>query len=507
MNLESHATPYGGSPQQRYATLHRAIEQGIDSDDIWSELAEVSVQLGHDEESRRCAKRIRDDARRKRIERTCFPEEARARERHLEQSGSTAAGVKRRENEQEEAETPGVGEHLLDSVQYLMHQQMPWLVLTTMLAFPLVVGVGGFLTAGGSPLLLAAIAALPGISILAIVAAMGHEILTTSCAGESDVPDIPPIHTLIRNARDFLCDACITLLAFFGLPIALTLLGVPLQTTLLLFAAAALLAPLAFALRQVRRDMSSFSPRFLFGAVRGAGTGYSAIALCSSLAFAPAIAVAIATIGRPVWVQIAIVGPLCVLPVFSVARLLGSWLDTRRDTIGHLLGSTQRARAKAAHTDSANGSGSGTTSKGKTRRELHHPKGKNTEALPLQQAVEARRDAQQTRRRAKAANPQKKPKTASAIARKPKQRKEQRSIEGRRPAARRGRSQSQNAPQGRQQHAAEATKAAARSSQQERQKVAASAQSESSVTDLLNLPGAVVVRGNARSKSGAAARR
>ena len=72
-----------------------------------------------------------------------------------------------------------------------MHQHMPWLVLTTMLAFPLVVGLGGFLTAGGSPLLLAAIAALPGLTVLVIVAAMGHEILRSSSSGESDVPNLP----------------------------------------------------------------------------------------------------------------------------------------------------------------------------------------------------------------------------------------------------------------------------------------------------------------------------
>ena len=40
-----------GLPEQRRATLHRAIERGLDSDELWKELAEVSLELGYDDEA------------------------------------------------------------------------------------------------------------------------------------------------------------------------------------------------------------------------------------------------------------------------------------------------------------------------------------------------------------------------------------------------------------------------------------------------------------------------
>jgi hypothetical protein len=62
--------------------------------------------------------------------------------------------------------------------------------------------------------------------------------------------------------------------------------------------------------------------------------------------FLPAMLVGCAVVARPVWVQIALVGPLCVLPIFVTARLLGSWLDTRRLHLGEILNGKLRERAK-----------------------------------------------------------------------------------------------------------------------------------------------------------------
>ena len=84
---------------------------------------------------------------------------------------------------------PGALEHLKDAAQYLLHQSMPALVLITVLSFPLVVGVGGFLTAGGSPLLLAAIAALPGRKFVYTNGSRGHADRVTEYMGIADVFD------------------------------------------------------------------------------------------------------------------------------------------------------------------------------------------------------------------------------------------------------------------------------------------------------------------------------
>lgn len=438
MKMESHATPCGGTPQQRYATLHRAIEKGIDSDDVWCELAHVSSRLGNDEEARRCLRRIRDSSRRSKTMRLCFPDEAPRRAAPV-----AAAAADRRAPAQANPggalpeHRPGVVDHLLDSVEYLLHQQMPWLVLSTMLSFPLVVGVGGFLTAGGSMLLLAAIAALPGLSVLAVVTAMGHEILRASSEGEEDVPELPPFGRLVRTARDFLCDAGLTLLVFFGPPTMFAIAGAPLAISLPLFLTASYFAPISFALRQVRRDMRPFSPLFLLRAVRRAGAGYAAVALCSTLAFAPALGVAVGTVGRPLWVQIAIVGPLAVLPIYSVARLLGSWLDTQRESLGYLLHGGKQTRRPVV---------TSTVEQPAAKRSLRRPK-------EQQEMPDPRRTAGDPKR-----HPRKQVRTASAKGRRAGRRSEPapaatrqtptrtgtarrtqtaRSIEGRRPSDRR----------------------------------------------------------------------
>jgi len=353
VKMESHATPVEGTPEQRYATLHRAIEQGLDSDDVWCELASVSAALGHSGEAKMCAERIRDDVRRDKYERTLAlgGKLAEGQSPSMAPAASNAGPTKKRRSDAKD--DPGVVDHLLDAGQYMMHQQMPWLVLTTTLAFPVIVGLGGFLTAGGSPLLLAALAAVPGMCVLLVVAAMAHEILRSSSNGESDVPMLPEFSRLLYGARKFLWDVVLVLALFFSLPVVFAIRGAPLTTTLPAMAIGVYFAPLAFALRHVRGDLRSLSPIFLLRAARRCGRGYSLIAISIVLAIAPAAAVAAFVVGHAVWVQIAVIGPLCVLPMLGVSRLLGTWLDSHRESLGTILNlqpapsKPQRVRARA----------------------------------------------------------------------------------------------------------------------------------------------------------------
>ena len=340
MQIVSHAAPLGETPQQRYASLHRALERGLESDEVWAELNSVCQTLGHRGEALHCAQQIRSAAMRARAEQEVLAPAAR-RER-ADHSGAPAASHAGSANKPAQRRTvleapPSALEHLLDAAQYLLHQSMPALVLVTMLSFPLVVGLGGFLTAGGSPLLLAAIAALPGLSILVVVAAMGRQILLRSSEGEGDVPPMPAMAGMLRDARSFAVDGALVTAAFGGVPICLFLAGASTFTLAAAVFLAALIAPLSFAILQVRGDLRGLSPMFALRATQRAGKGYPMIALATTLAFAPAIGVAACVLDRPAWVQIAAVGPLFVLPVFAAARLLGTWLDTNSGALGELL--------------------------------------------------------------------------------------------------------------------------------------------------------------------------
>jgi len=364
VHLQSHATPTQESPEQRRAALHRALERGLESDELWRELAEVNLELGHDDQAVRCVRRIDSPTVRKALESqlqrrgliTATQDRVHTRNHRAAPAASeagtsgadTATAEPRRPQPREaDGETASLQEHLADSVQFLFLQHMPWLCLLTTLAFPLIVGLGGFLTAGGSPLGLAAIAAVPGICVLAVVGAMGRRILVGSQDGIGDVPELGALRPLFGDARRFLGDAlCVTVALL--LP---SLIALQLQTPLLAVAPGLLVsvfvAPLAWGLRQVRGDLGSLSPVTLVRGVARGGRSYVGLCVLCWAMFVPAAFAAWAVSGKALWVQIAAIGPLVVLPLFATSRLIGTWLDARRDQLAVLL---EPSRARAVRT-------------------------------------------------------------------------------------------------------------------------------------------------------------
>lgn len=341
MQLESHATPAMETPQQRYANLHRAIERGLDSDEVWKELADISLRLGHGDEAVRCMRRIENEAVQlalaSRLARLGLIQEPgsapAANAQHLEAPAASDAGPAANKAP---SGPPRLVDHVVDALQYLMHQHMPALVLFTTLAFPLVVGVGGFLTAGGSWLLLAAIAAVPGISVLAVVGAMGRQVLLASAEGNGDVPPIPRLADLVQDARRFLFDTALVTAALLGPSLLAMACGAPWTAVVPGLLIGAFFAPMAWALRHLRADLGALSPVTLMRAVARTAGSYPALAIVNMLLFAPIALVAFVVFGRPIWVQIAVIGPLCVLPVFVASRLLGTWLECHRERLGRL---------------------------------------------------------------------------------------------------------------------------------------------------------------------------
>ncbi len=340
MQLESHATPQRETPQQRYANLHRAIERGLESDEVWKDLADACLSLGHNDEAVRCLGRMRSEAARLALESRLIrlglvsAGAARAAARSAEPSLANLGKPTRTENS---LGAHRLRDHVLDAVQYLFHQHMPWLVILTTLAFPLVVGAGGFLTAGGSLLLLAAIAAVPGVCVLGIVGAMGRQILLTSADGTSDVPAIPSFGQLVADARRFLLDLGLVLGVLLGPAFIALALNAPAGTTLPGLVVGAYFVPMAWVMRQLRGDWAALSPVMLLRAIARGGWAYSGLAIVTGALFAPAALVTWGVFGRPIWVQIAIVGPLCVLPIYVASRLLGTWLDVNRASLTGLM--------------------------------------------------------------------------------------------------------------------------------------------------------------------------
>jgi hypothetical protein len=346
VELENIASPpTKQSPELRYASLHRAVEQGIASGDVWLELAEVCLQLGHCEEAVRAWKTMPDGSARNRLESLLA-------RRQLIQPPDPLSQTRKASPQQvvalplEEAVSTSLGEHVLDGVQYLFTGRMLLLALVATLAFPVIVGLGGFLTAGSSMLVLAAMAALPGMCVLGIVGALGRRILVSSSRGEEEVPALPGLSDLTHAAGRFLGDATLEIVALIGPPLLWFYFDGPISTCLPALLFGALLLPMAHALRQVRDDFRAYSPGVLLPAIGSTLIPYLGIALSFWAMFLPAAVTAYATMGNPIWLQLSVVGPLTVLPIFVTSRFLGTFLDVHRQRLGKLLGAAT-APAKA----------------------------------------------------------------------------------------------------------------------------------------------------------------
>lgn len=365
MQIESHATPPSSSPQLRYAALHRSIERGMASDEVWRELAEVCLQLGHRDESLSSVKQIENATLRSAMESRLARLGARTETKAVETKTAvdrpieapTASDVGSSDHAEDEVGPGNTKEHLGDAMQYLLLQHMPLLALVTTLSFPLLVGVGGFLTAGRSFLLLAGIAALPGLLVLSLVGAMGRRILRNSFEGSNDVPAVGDLGRLFDDAQRFLADAGLVLGTFIAPPVIALLLGAPLSTTLPGLVVGGLFAPMAWALRNLRGDYASLSPVLLMRAASRFPLQYFELAVCSWMLFAPAALTTWVVLDRPIWVQIAMVGPLAVLPFFIASRLLGTWFETRRKAFGAILIGTKPAAKPDKPTPPSGGDG------------------------------------------------------------------------------------------------------------------------------------------------------
>jgi hypothetical protein len=121
----------------------------------------------------------------------------------------------------------------------------------------------------------------------------------------------------------------------------------PWSTTLPSLAIGAYFVPLALGLRQVRGDLAALSPVTLMRGAMRTGLAYAALAVVHLALFLPAATAIWLVAGRPLWVQIAALGPLVVLPVFVSARLLGTWLDGMRLELGSVL-SAKKAASRPA---------------------------------------------------------------------------------------------------------------------------------------------------------------
>ncbi len=358
MQMESHATPTAESPQLRYASLHRAIDRGLDADEIWSELAEVCLQIGQGDEAVRCAKRIRRDALRLALESKLTraglltaaavapvpTDGAPGQDPVSAGSGPRPAAAERVPRGAAVADTTAADqapattlEWLGDALGYLCQRHLPWLVLGVAAAFPVLAGFGGAVTVGSSPGWVAVLVACPAVVGLVLAAATLRRIVVASGAGESEPPPVGDPGRLLADAWRASVDLGLVGGLLLGPCLFALHAGAPLVSALPGLLVGGFFLPLAIGLRTVRGDLAALSPVRLLRGLQRTGTAYAGLLLVLLVVFAPAALGAFVVAHRPIWMQLMVLGPLLTVQVFFAARLLGTWLDAMRLELGAVL--------------------------------------------------------------------------------------------------------------------------------------------------------------------------
>lgn len=355
MQLESHATPPAESPQLRYASLHRAIDRGLDADEVWSELAEVCLHLGRGEEAVRCVQRVRRDALRLALESKLVRAGLMAAAPATPADPANAAdpaGVRRAASPARPAAGDDgpvtAGEWLGDALGYLCQQQLPWLVLGVAAAFPILAGFGGVAMLGATSGWLVALVACPAVCGLVVAAALLRRILLVSSAGSAEVPAVGDPVRLCVDACRGLADCGLVAGLLLG-PCCFALsAGAPWPSALPGLLIGAFLLPMALGLRTVRGDFGALSPTNLLRGVQRTGVAYAGLWLVLLGLLAPTALALYALQHQPLWRQSMVLGPLVTVQAFFLARLLGTWFDAMRLELGAVLRAGGTASAVAS---------------------------------------------------------------------------------------------------------------------------------------------------------------
>ncbi|MHC5070479.1 MAG: hypothetical protein ACYTGO_08320 [Planctomycetota bacterium] len=336
---DHHRTPNPHeAPEQHYAALHRALDRGPGNDEIWTELTRICVKIGNNNEAIQAARCIKDPSARAFIQ------------RWLASKGLEDRRPRTIEKDWDEFEKllqPSFKEELSGAFRFLLEDHMPLTVMFTALTFPLVVGLGGFLTHGSSSLLLPAIAVVPVLSVIALVCALSRRIMVEAAAGMEEPPPIPELGSLVQHASRFLLDVLVIATVLLGPGIACLYQGMPGRVTGAVLTLGIILLPMALVLRQVRNDWRALWPPTLLGAVAYGGMPYVGSLIVGILLFVPAVAVGIATLGSELYLQLSFAGPLVAMPLLVASRFMGRVLSHRSEGLKRILVDQRTIKAES----------------------------------------------------------------------------------------------------------------------------------------------------------------
>ncbi len=325
MHLEKLAAPPPEqTAQQRYASLHRALEKGMATDVTWAQLCAVCIKLNRLDEALNAYHRVQN-----------------VRERRSLRHDLTRRGVQVAEVPvqvrlaTDESQSP-VRDAFEDAVHFLANDHMPVTLMALTAVFPLVVGAGGLMMRG-NPTALVAVVAIPALLVTALLFALMRNVMIQAADGIDDAPRIPRARNFLPDAGRMLRDVVTAAAATIGPLLIASLCGAPSSLQLVLFLYALVFTPLAVATRTVHQSWRALAPHNILLAAVHTRQTYFAIGAAATLLLAPGAICWLVAPTESMVLRLALVGPLATAPLIVAARLLGTYTNLNQNELLTLL--------------------------------------------------------------------------------------------------------------------------------------------------------------------------
>ena len=395
---------FGGTPEVkpeiRYGQIHRDLEKGLNSERLWIELVEVCLQLG----------KVGEAA--KGLAHVYTPQEATRLTRMFESRGVVfagnsgapgmlgdvsgvdpqALGAAEQQGPSKAAAHPGqkpakkiavaprspharakaaapqpepahvvqaraeleresVMEQFQDAVGYLFVDHMPIAAIGLTLLFPALASVFFLLPAEFGLVARTAMTSLPALLCLGVVLHVGMRVLQASAEGEEDPPSL--LHGVMGGAPRALAGFTVAAAICFLPAVALSMTAAPSYPVLVLFVLGASYFPMALLGMTMRQSLSGAAPRRVLSAMAQSRGAYLKVVMIVFSAFVLPAAVILSLLGRSIFLQAAVTGPLLVGPCLVLARMLGRFWYVRSTRLAESFGVTIAVQKLATVHESA----------------------------------------------------------------------------------------------------------------------------------------------------------
>jgi hypothetical protein len=399
------------SPQLRYAQIHRDLEKGLNSERLWIELVEVCLRLDKVGEAGKAMSRVYTPQEALRLSKlfegfgVVFagsssppgllgdvsgvdpqslgtakpaknklkasiahgPGEARPAHREDPPAGPSAreAAARKRKAESRAKESgeahpahshrmheeETVLEQFQDAAAYLFVDHMPLAAIGFTLLFPALASIFFLLPAGLDLEMRALITSIPALMGVGLLLHAGRRILRASSEGEEDPPAL--LERSVQDSPRVLVGFVILSAVSFLPAVGLSMTPAPIYSILALALLGLAYFPMAVLGTAMSGSLSAASPKRVAQGIGVAPRAYLAVVGIVLAAFVLPTWLILTLMGKTVFLQAAVTGPLLVGPCLVLGRLLGRFWYVRSNKLAGVFGVTLTVQSLSTFRETA----------------------------------------------------------------------------------------------------------------------------------------------------------